>query len=285
MPKHSSFQQRAQKVIAELRPIDNDFMQACVQAYPECVQSMLRVIMDMPQLVVPEPHAQHFLANHGKHSLTLDVFARDSQERLINIETQVISGGSSDASQHRARFHQALMDARHLDESKPFKSLPDNWVIFIVDRDVLGYGLPIYRIERIITANGKPFGDGTRIIYVNCAIQDGSPLGSLAHDLLCAAPAKMRSEEWASRSQSLKCGERKHTMSEGLERHLKEFENELRDELRAEFYAEGRAEGRAEGLRDTVRKLVASGAATPEAAARALGLDVREVLNLAEQTE
>ncbi len=96
---------------------------------------------------------------------------------------------------------------------------------------------------------------------------------------------KMRIQEWAHWSQSLKFGERKHTLSEVLERHLKEFENELRDELRAEFYAEGRAEGRAEGLRDTVRKLVASGAATPEAAARALGLDVREVLNLAAQTE
>ena len=73
-----------------------------------------------------------------------------------------------------------------LKPGQDFTELPEVYVIFITEHDVLGYGLPLYTIDRVITENGQPFGDGSHIVYVNCEHQDsGTALGRLVHDLMC----------------------------------------------------------------------------------------------------
>ncbi|MBQ7733775.1 MAG: hypothetical protein IJT58_07130 [Synergistaceae bacterium] len=68
----------------------------------------------------------------------------------------------------------------------------ENVVIFITATDVLKGNLPIYTIERTVTQTGKPFGDGTYIIYVNASIQDmTTELGKLMHDFTCPDTSKM----------------------------------------------------------------------------------------------
>ena len=64
-------------------------------------------------------------------------------------------------------------------------------MIFITEHDVLGDGLPIYHIDRIIRESGKVFGDETHIIYVNAQIQNETALGHLMHDFVCSSAEKM----------------------------------------------------------------------------------------------
>ena len=45
-------------------------------------------------------------------------------------------------------------------------------MIFITRDDVLGFGLPIYHVNRVLEENGVNFHDGSHIIYVNSKIQD-----------------------------------------------------------------------------------------------------------------
>ena len=82
--------------------------------------------------------------------------------------------------------------------------LGDDYVIFITENDVLDCGLPVYDIQRYISNNGKLFGDGSHIIYVNSKIQDDTPLGRLMQDFYCADPDKMHYKELADKVKIFK---------------------------------------------------------------------------------
>ena len=69
--------------------------------------------------------------------------------------------------------------------------MPITAVIFITEHDVLGDGLPICHIDRIIRESGTVFGDETHIIYVNAQIQNETALGHLMHDFVCSSAEKM----------------------------------------------------------------------------------------------
>ena len=72
------------------------------------------------------------------------------------------------------------MDANALPEGADYEKLPESYVIFITETDVLGKGKPLYVIERTIKGDGDFFDDGTHIVYVNSSIVDTeTPLGKL----------------------------------------------------------------------------------------------------------
>lgn len=50
---------------------------------------------------------------------------------------------------------------------------------------MLGHGLPIYHIDRVIKETGESFGDESHIIYVSSQIKDETALGKLMHDFSC----------------------------------------------------------------------------------------------------
>ena len=63
----------------------------------------------------------------------------------------------------------------------------------ITRNDILGYGLAIYHVERVILEVDGFFGDGTHIIYVNSKIQEDTELGRLMHDFHCKKAEDMYS--------------------------------------------------------------------------------------------
>ena len=70
---------------------------------------------------------------------------------------------------------------------------------------MLGYGLPMYEIDRVISENSQPFNDRSHIIYVNGECRDEStPLGRLVHDLFCRNAGEMYYEALAQRVSYLK---------------------------------------------------------------------------------
>ena len=96
-----------------------------------------------------------------------------------------------------------------------YEELPETYVIFITENDVLQRNLPIYNIDRYIGQNMELFKDGSHIIYVNSQIQDDTPLGKLMQDMYCTDPAKLNYKEFAPQMEFLK--------------HSKDGEGEMRD--------------------------------------------------------
>ncbi len=120
--------------------------------------------------------------------MRLDIFAVDTEGKRYNIEFQRLNSG---AVPKRARFNASIIDVSSLKKGDDFSQLPEVYVIFVTENDVLNEGRPLYTIERVIAESGKKFGDGSHIVYVNCEHKDSeTALGRLVHDFLCCESGK-----------------------------------------------------------------------------------------------
>lgn len=199
----------------------------------ECLEYVLQVIMEKQDLHVIDQIIQKDYKNLQGRSAVMDCVARDSTGKQFDVEIQQDNEG---ASPKRARYHSGLMDMNTLNPGQDFAELPESYVIFITRDDILGYGLPIYHIDRQIKELNEAFQDEAHIIYVNSKKQDDTELGKLMHDLHCKKADEMHSPILAKRVYELKetqkgvelmCHEMEKIYSEGME------SGEKRGELKA----------------------------------------------------
>ena len=174
--------------LRQLRLIDDDFFSKCFDNDTACVQLVLQIVLDKPDLNVVDVRTQVFVENLLNRSVRLDVLATDSEGRKFNIEIQRSDKG---AGRKRARYNSSMMDVNLLEKGNDFEALPETYVIFITENDVIGLGEAIYEIERCFVKSGKRFGDGSHILYVNGSYRDESPIGKLMHDFSCTSAAEM----------------------------------------------------------------------------------------------
>ena len=97
-----------------------------------------------------------------------------------------------------------LMDMNTLNSGQDFDELPESYMIFITRDDILGYGFPIYHVDKQIREVGESFQDEAHIIYVNSKKQEDTELGRLMHNLHCKNADEMHSLILAKRVHELK---------------------------------------------------------------------------------
>lgn len=213
---------------------DDDFMSIFMRDI-KCTELFLHVILDRTDLHVINVTTQTVLQGAGR-SVKLDVLAVDDLGRKYNIEIQRVSRG---AHPRRARFNSVMLDYYSLERGSDFTELKDNYVIFITEHDVLKGGLPLYTIDRVIMENGRAFGDGSHIVYVNASHRDSTTaLGRLMHDMFEPVPEKLYYPELTDRMNYVK-----QTQKGGNEM------SGIFDEVRAEMLEVGRVEGEEKGLK------------------------------------
>jgi len=227
--------------LANLRLLDDDFMTAAFQGDNGCTELTLRIIMDKPTLKVRKVITQDTIKNLQGRSVRLDIHAYD-RLREYNVEVQRPDKG---AGARRARYNGSVMDANSLLVGDDYEQLPETYVIFITENDVLHGNLPIYHIERTIQENAVVFDDGLHIIYVNNAITDDTPLGRLMHDFRCTKPEDMHYKELADRVRYLK------ESPEGVSSMCKAME-EMRNEAEARGVTKGKIEDAIEMLKENL---------------------------------
>ena len=258
--------------IQKLRLMDDDFFNKCMEGSTECVELILHIIMDRTDLKVISAQTQHSIKNLQGRSVRLDVLALDDSGRQINIEIQREDKG---AGSRRARYHSSILDANLLLAGEDFEKLPETYVIFITERDVLKKGLPLYRVERCVLETNEAFGDGSHIMYVNGENRDETPLGRLMYDFSCADPENMNYQVLADWARYFK------NDTEGVGVMCKLLED-MRNEALEEGKREGIEVGKREGVLNTVRCLVADGTLPLEKIAAFAGLPYDEVKAIAE---
>ena len=188
------------KQIKAFRLIDDTFMTAVFADDIECTELLLSIILSK-NLKVIEVHTQATLKNLYGHSVRLDIVAVDVNGKIYNIEIQRSNAG---AEKKRARYNSSIIDANILDIGEKYEKLPESYVIFITENDVLGKGKPIYHINRYIEETGELFGDGQHIIYVNSQVQDETALGKLMHDFYCTDAKDMNYDVLADKVKHFK---------------------------------------------------------------------------------
>ncbi len=196
-------QEKYLEILKKFRLIDDAFFSACFDDNVKDVEYILRIILEKDDLKVLEVQTQKSVENIYGRSVRFDVFATDTQGKLYNIEVQRADAG---AVPERARYNSVMLDYHELNKQEKFKELPNSFVIFITENDVIGDEEKIYHIDRIVRETGKEFGDGTHIIYVNGSFkgEKGKPLDDLIHDFLCENPKDMRHKQLADRVKFLK---------------------------------------------------------------------------------
>ena len=248
--------ERYREILKDLTIMQDIFMRSVFQKRA-CVEYVLRVLFDRPDLKVEEHVVQMDYKNLSGRSAFLDCVARDAENRRYNVEIQQRTEG---ASPKRARYHSALMDMHTLQPGQDFERLPESYVIFITEEDVLEGGLPIYHICRRVEELGQNFEDASYIVYVNGRNREDTEMGRLMHDLHCKKADEMYSETLAGQVRELKdtregvekmCGEMEKLYQEGV------AAGETRGEARGE--ARGIQIGKEQEKRDTALRFFHQG--------------------------
>ena len=215
---------RYREIVQSFTLMDDVFMTAVFQDSIPCVDLVLQIILNRPNLHATSVVTQHTLKNLHGHDVRLDIHAfADGQE--FNIEIQRAKKG---AVPRRARYHSSIMDANALAEGVDYEKLPEAYVIFITETDVLGKGKPLYVIRRMIEDDGDVFDDGSHIVYVNASMVDEeTPLGKLMHDFRCANPDEMYYDVLAERTGRFKKTEEgESTMNAALDALIRDVSEE-----------------------------------------------------------
>ncbi len=240
------------------RLLDDDFLTKCFEGNTECIELVLQIVLDKSDLNVEDVRTQVFVENLLNRSVRLDVLATDSSGRKFNIEIQRTDRG---AGRKRARYNSSMMDANLLRKGEDFDTLPETYVVFITENDVIGRGKPLYQIERCFLGTGEKFEDGSHILYVNGAYRDDTPIGKLMHDFSCTDPADMYYGVLAERVRFFK------ESKEGIAVMCKAMEDMRNQAVK-------------DSMIEVAVRMLTDGTLTPEKIAEYVGLPLEEVEKL-----
>lgn len=216
------------EAIQNLTLMNDDFMIIMFDENYSLVEYILKTVLQK-DLKVIKVITQDYVVNVFYKRVIYDVYAVDAEGVHYDIEIQRSRDG---ASFKRARFHSSLMDSRLLERGeKNWDKLPEQYVIFFIEKDIFGDDEPIYHIESVILEREENtrFNDGRHIIYVNCEYLKNHPepeneLDKLIHDMQCEDVNKIYSKEIKDRMAYLKNPESEGfgKMSEWSESYYKE---------------------------------------------------------------
>ena len=240
------------------RLLDDDFLTKCFEGDTASIELVLQIVLEKPDLKVLDVRTQVFVENLLNRSVRLDILATDSAGAKLNVEVQRSDKG---AGRKRARYNSSMMDANLLKKGEDFDKLPETWVIFITENDVMGKGLPLYPIERCFLGTGERFEDGSHILYVNGAYRGDTPIGKLMHDFSCTDAADMYYGILADRVRFFK------ESKEGIEIMCRAMEDMRNQTLK-------------EGMKEVALRMLAAGKYALEEIVNISGLSLEEVQQL-----
>lgn len=152
--------------IKNLRLIDDELMTIVFNGDKEATELLIRILLNRNDLKVTKSMTQEQKHNLFGRSIKLDIVAEDIFKTEYNIEIQRADKG---AGAKRIRYHQAMIDSHTLKKQEAFETLPNLYIIFILEHDMFGRNEPIYSVSKTLNIKDE---DGNNLIS----------LGKLMHD-------------------------------------------------------------------------------------------------------
>ncbi|MCD7785676.1 MAG: Rpn family recombination-promoting nuclease/putative transposase [Oscillospiraceae bacterium] len=203
-------------------------------------QHVVRTILGRDDIEIISVKGQYRLLNITSKDTILDAYAQDSTGRKINIEIQ-----RRDTVDHarRIRYYGSMIDKSILDKGAYYDELPDVYIIYISETDLLDVGATVYPVKKTLGESGKPYDDGNHVIFVNAAVDDGSDTAKLMKYFETADPDDMSQGPLSERIHYLKCEKG------GNDEMCKAAEN---------LYNQGRAQGIEQGKLENAKEMAIS---------------------------
>ena len=219
---------RTMEFVQKLRPIDNAFFPVLGQD-PGVMEEILRVILNDNTLTVEKVIAEYTLPNLSGRGVRLDSFCETGDGHRINVEVQ-----KADDDDHirRCRYNAAGMTWKEAEKGIRFRDLPDVCVVYITEHDFLHGGRTVYHVDKILRENGSIIDDGSSVIYVNTAVNDGSAISDLMRCFMQKTVNDPRFPRLSERVHQYKNTEKGAAeMCEELERYIDEITEEMQTKV------------------------------------------------------
>ena len=165
--------------VKALRPIDDIFMKVIFNDQ-HCIELLFNIIFE-EDISITKWHIQDEYRNLHGRTVIMDIAASTENGNIIDVEME---RSLKNASPLRARFHASILDSSLSYVNEKWEKLPEIYVIFICEKDVLETNRLKNHIQRY-GEDGEAFEDKVHIIDMNAAKEDETPLGKLMHDLRC----------------------------------------------------------------------------------------------------
>ena len=165
--------------VKALRPIDDIFMKVIFNDQ-HCIELLFNIIFE-EDISITKWHIQDEYRNLHGRTVIMDIVASTENGNIIDVEME---RSLKNASPLRARFHASILDSSLSYVNEKWEKLPEIYVIFICEKNVLETNRLKNHIQRY-GEDGEAFEDKVHIIYMNVTKEDETPLGKLMHDLRC----------------------------------------------------------------------------------------------------
>ena len=241
----------------------DDFMFGVVMSDIRIAKKVLSVILAEQIPDIENCELQKVIDNDiMSHGVRYDVYIKTADgTKVYDIEMQLVNWGDLPK---RCRYYQSSSDMDFLSKGKPYKDLPESYVIFICEFDLFGKGSAIYRFENYCAEENVYLHDEAYKVFLNTAgktqrkelqnlmtyIKNNIPNDDLTNEI----QDKIITAQHSGKLYSSYIKEQQNAML---------LEEKARAEGRAEGIAEGEArgeeKGRAKGRADSIRQLIKKG--------------------------
>ncbi|CVI72247.1 PD-(D/E)XK nuclease family transposase [Eubacteriaceae bacterium CHKCI004] len=186
--------------IEELTLLHDTFMKVALKDVEAC-QHVIRILMDDPTIEIVEVRSQYRISKLVSKDAVLDILAEDTQGRVYNLEIQ---RKTTIDHARRTRRYSALVDAEYLEKGKEYNEMPEVYVIYISETDIWETRVTESPVERHLKGQIEEYNDGQHTIYINAAIDDGSPKAALMRYFKTCDPDDMSQGALSRRVHYLK---------------------------------------------------------------------------------
>ena len=145
---------------------------------------------------------------------------------------EFVQKADDDDHTRRCRYNAAGMTWKEAEKGTRFKDLPDVCVVYITEHDFLHGGRTVYHVDKILRENGSLIDDGSSVIYVNTAVNDGSAISDLMRCFMQKTVNDPRFPRLSERVHQYKNTEKGAAeMCEELERYIDEITEEMQTKV------------------------------------------------------
>ena len=234
--------------VEDLTLLDDTFMKIALNDIEAC-QHVIRILMDDPSIEIVEVRSQYRISKLVSKDAVLDILAEDTQGRVYNLEIQ---RKTTLDHARRTRRYNAMVDAEYLEKGKEYNEMPEVYVIYISETDIWKTRRTESTVEKHFKGQMTEYDDGQHTIYINAAINDGSPKAALMQYFKTCDPDDMSQGALSRRVRYLK-------REKGGIEEMGEYSERIFNGGREEGLREGRREGRWEERQAMIHLMRAQG--------------------------
>ena len=234
--------------VEDLTLLDDTFMKIALNDIEAC-QYVIRILMDDPSIEIVEVRSQYRISKLVSKDAVLDILAEDTQGRVYNLEIQ---RKTTLDHARRTRRYNAMVDAEYLEKGKEYSEMPEVYVIYISETDIWKTWMTESPVEKYLKGQLTEYNDGQHTIYINAAINDGSPKAALMQYFKTCDPDDMSQGALYRRVRYLK-------REKGGIEEMGEYSERIFNGGREEGLREGRREGRWEERQAMIHLMRAQG--------------------------